>query len=168
MTLYIQFVLKLINMQHDSPLELEQMLIGRSVKRRKLITIWIKIFIWIFIIVACFTPLIMITSLMRYRPLLALYGLETNDAFSITGAIICSLFLFKGMTAFALWSEKSYAIKLGIIDAVIGIMICCTVMFAPAFSGAFISNYRLELVALIPYLIWLLRTQAEWEQASTS
>ena len=151
-------------MQDENSLELEQLLIGRSVQRRILIPIWIKIFVWIFIVFALFTPLVLLVSLMGYRPLLALYGLETNDTFSATGLIICSMFLFKGLTAFALWSEKSYAIKLGIIDAVIGIMICSTVMFAPAFNGRLVSNYRLELVALIPYLIWLLRVKEQWEQ----
>ena len=152
-------------MQNQNSLELEQLLIGRSTGRRNLIPAWIKIFIWIFIVVACFTPLLLLMSLTGYRPLLALYGLETNKAFSITGLAICSLFLFKGVTAFALWSEKSYAIKLGIIDAVIGLMICCAIMFAPALSGALISNYRLELVALTPYLVWLLKAKETWEES---
>ena len=150
-------------MQNENSLELEQLLIGKSARRRKRIPVWIKIFIWIFIVFACFTPLMVIMSLMGYHPILSLYGLETSDTLSITGVIICSLFLLKGITAFALWNEKSYAIKLGIIDAVIGILICCAMMFAPAFNGGLISNYRLELVALIPYLIWLLKVKEQWQ-----
>ena len=149
----------------NEPLELEQLLIGKSRRRRKLIPVWIKIFIWIFIVFACFIPLILVMSLMGYHPISTLYGLETTDTFSIIGVIICLLFLLKGITAFALWSEKGYAVKLGIIDAIIGIMICCTVMLAPAFNSRLIANYRLELVALIPYLIWLLRVKEQWEQA---
>ena len=151
-------------MQNQNSLELEQLLIGKSMGRRNLIPVWIKIFIWIFIVVACFTPVVLLSSLIGYRPLLTLYALETTNIFSVTGLIICSLFLFKGITGFSLWSEKSYAIKLGIIDAVIGILICCIVMFAPAFNGRSVSNYRLELVALIPYLIWLIRVKEQWEQ----
>jgi hypothetical protein len=151
-------------MQNENSLELEQLLIGKQVGRRKMIPFWIKIFIWIFIVFACFTPVVFLLSLIGYRPFLALYALETTNAFSITGMIISSLFLFKGITGLSLWSERSYAIKLGIIDAVIGIMICCTVMFAPAFNERLVSNFRLELVALIPYLIWLLRVKEQWEQ----
>jgi hypothetical protein len=152
------------HMQDDNPLELEQLLIGKPARRRKLIPVWIKIFIWIFIVFTCFIPPTLLMSLMGYHPLLALYGLETTDTFYITWWVICSLFLFKGITGFALWSEKSYAIKLGIVDAVIGILICCTVMFAPVFNGRLVSNYRLELVALIPYLIWLLKVKEQWEE----
>ena len=101
---------------------------------------------------------------MGYRPLSALYGLETNNTFSPVGLFICPLFLFKGGAAFALWSEKSWAIKLGIIDGVIGIMICCATMVAPLFSDGMSFTFRLELVALVPYLVWLLRIKDFWEQ----
>ena len=157
--------MKWIPMQDENSLELEQLLIGKSVRRRKMIPIWIKIFIWIFIVFACFIPLVFVMSLMGYRPLLALYGLEATDSFSISWGLICSLFLFKGITAFALWSEKSYAIKLGIIDAVLGIMICSAIMFAPVFDKHFPFMFRLELVALVPYLAWLLKRKNSWEQA---
>jgi hypothetical protein len=151
-------------MQDDNPLELEQLLIGKSARRRKLIPIWIKIFIWIFIVFTCFIPPTLLMSLMGYHPLLALYGFETTDTFSITWWFICSLFLFKGITGFALWSEKSYAIKLGIIDAVIGIMICSAIMFAPVFDRHSKFIFRLELVALVPYFVWLLKTRSSWER----
>src|SRR5215813_8674545 len=136
----------------NEPLELEQLLVGKSMRRRKMIPVWIKIFIWIFIVFACFTPPMIGMSLMGYRSWSGLYGLETNNTFSIIGLIICLLFLFKGIAAFALWSEKTYAIKLGIIDAVIGIMICCTVMCVSLLNREFPFNFRLELIALIPYL----------------
>src|SRR5215471_2312262 len=130
----------------NEPLELEQLLIGKQGRRRKLIPVWIKIFIWIFIVFACFIPPMLVMSVMGYRPLSALYGLETTNTFSVTGLIVCSLFLFKGIAAFGLWTEKAYAIKLGIIDAVIGIMTCCTMMCAPLFANATPFSFRLELV----------------------
>ena len=151
-------------MQNENSLELEQLLTGKSVQRRRLIPFWIKIFIWIFIVVACFTPLVFVTSLIGYHPFWALYGLETSNAYSIVGLVICSLFLFKGIIAFSLWTEKNWAIKLGIIDAVIGIMMCSALMIAPIFNDAIGFTFRLELLALIPYLVWLVKVKETWEE----
>jgi hypothetical protein len=153
-------------MQNENSLGLEQLLIDKAVRRRKLIPVWINIFIWIFIVFACFIPLVFVMSLTGYRPSLALYGLEETDPFSVRWWLICSLFLFKGITAFALWSEKNYAIKLAIIDAVIGIIICFAIMFAPVFDKHFPFMFRLELVALVPYLAWLFKRKNLWEQMS--
>jgi hypothetical protein len=151
-------------MQNENSLELENLLVQK--RRRKLIPVLIKIFIWIFIVFAAFVPLIVLISLTGTRSSLALYGLETNDTFSNTGIIICVLFLFKGITAFALWAEKDWAIKLGIIDAIAGIIVCSAVMIAPLFNNQTVYNYRLELIALIPYLVWLFKIKADWEMNS--
>ncbi|MFI5188062.1 MAG: hypothetical protein ACHQF0_15130 [Chitinophagales bacterium] len=148
-------------MQNENPLELENLLIQK--RRRKLIPVWIKIFIWIFIALGAFVPLAILISLSGREFSSALYGLETNNTFSNTGIIICALFFLKGITALALWTEKSWAIKLGIIDAVSGIIICSAVMIAPVFNNQLIYNYRLELILLIPYLIWLFKIRTAWE-----
>lgn len=148
-------------MQTEEPLELERLLVQKS--RRELIPFWIKIFIWIFIVFALFVPLLIIIRLSGRETLLTIYGLETNDAFSSIGIIISALFFLKGIAAFGMWSEKEWAIKLAIIDSVIGIIICLAVMTAPVFSNRLIYNYRLELILLIPYLIWLFKIKAAWE-----
>ncbi len=59
---------------------------------------------------------------------LALYGLETMNSTSFIGLIIISLFAIKGAVSIGLWTEKDWAIKLAIADAIIGIVVCFIVM----------------------------------------
>jgi uncharacterized membrane protein (DUF2068 family) len=96
---------------------------------------------------------------------LALYGLGSNEPFSITGILIILLFLFKGIVAFGLWTQKDWAVNFGLADAIIGIAICIFVMaIAPIINNPseFTLGLRLELVVLIPYLIKLLKIKAHW------
>lgn len=154
-------------MQNENSLGLEQLLTGKLIKRRKLIPVLVKIFIWIFIVFACFIPLILLIQLLGVEPSMAIYGLETSHTYSIVGLVICFLFLFKGITAYALWAEKTWAVKLAIVEAIIGIMICSAVMMVPLFKSDPVFTFRFELVALIPYLAWLFKIKDSWEQAPT-
>jgi len=77
-------------------------------------------------------------------------------------------FYTKAITAFGLWFEKDWAIKLGQIDSVIGIIICIYVMCIYPFiyeKAGFSFNLRLELLLLIPYLVKLSRIKSSWENA---
>jgi hypothetical protein len=75
------------------------------------------------------------------------------------------LALVKGYTAFALWFEKDYAILLGKIDAITGIVICLIVMvvFPLSIPGTSVT-IRFELILLIPYLIRLFKMQKFWDR----
>ena len=98
------------------------------------------------------------------KPALALYGFETNEPFSLNGLIVISIGILKGFTAYALWFEKDLAIKIGKIDAIIGIALSVISMFVlPFFQGSSNLTFRLELVLLIPFLIKLKKIQEEWE-----
>ncbi len=132
-------------------------------RRKKLLPLWIKIFTWIFLIMSVFVPIVLVLAVMGYNVQLALYGLETNDVFSSIGMLITSIFIIKGITAFGLLKERDWAIKMGVTDAIIGIAICALVMFYPLINPEAKFSIRLELVALIPYLLKLLRIKTEWE-----
>jgi len=69
------------------------------------------------------------------------------------------------MIAYGLWSEKSGAIKLAIVDAILGIAICIGVMLAPIYMDQTSFTFRLELLLLIPYLLWLFKTSRRWESS---
>ena len=98
------------------------------------------------------------------KPALAFYGFESNEPFSLNGIIVISVGVIKGITAFSLWFEKGFAIKLGKIDAIIGIIICGISMFVlPFLQDGFILNIRLELLLLIPFLLKLNKIQKEWD-----
>ena len=127
-------------------------------RRRKLLHWWIRIFIWIFMIMGCATIPVLIIGLTGRHATMSLYGLETNDILSVEGLLITFFFFYKGIVAFLLWFEQGPAVILAIIDAILGILVCCWVMIAaPTFS------FRLELVALIPYLVTMIRIRKKWE-----
>ena len=140
-------------MEQQEQLLLETVLNENSVRRRDLLPLWIKVFVWIFMIVGVIAPLSLLAGLSGASVQLALYGLETNEPLSTAGLIISLLFLFKGIISYGLWTEKDWAVNLGIIDAIVGIVICFYVMVAPAFGDSPSDSsfsFRLELVMLIP------------------
>ena len=125
---------------------------------------WIKIFCWIFMLFGLLSFVCLILGFTNIKPDLAFYGFETNEPFSLYGLIVISIGLLKGVTAFALWFEKDFAIKIGKIDAIIGIALCVISMVVlPFIQDGFNITLRLELVLLIPFLIKLNKIQKEWE-----
>ena len=141
----------------------DQLIQVNGMPRKKMLPLWIKIFSWIFLIISAFVPIVFILGIMGYNVQLAVYGLETNEAFSKIGITILAIFIIKGITAFGLLKEKDWAIKAGIVDAIIGIIICTFLMLYPIINSDAKFSLRLELVALIPYLIKLLKIKTEWE-----
>ena len=118
---------------------------------------------WIFLIIGSFVPIVFILGIMGYNAKLAVYGLETNKAFSSIGIIISVILVIKTITAFGLLKEKDWAIKLGIVDAILGIIVCTIVMLYPIINPEIKFTLRLELVALIPYLLKFLKIKTQWE-----
>lgn len=138
-------------------------------RRRELLPVWIKIFIWIFFIFGIFIPVGLVFAVLNKEFQLSLYGLETNSPNSLLGLLLFLLFILKFITAYGLWTERKWAIKLGKIDAILGIAICGFVMIVlPYIAEENTSdlNFRLELIPLIPYLIKMIRIQKEWEEIS--
>lgn len=133
------------------------------IPRNKLLPVWIKIFTWIFLIISFFAPIAFVLGLFGKKVHLSIYGIETDEPLSLVGIIITTLFIIKGITAFGLLKEKDWAIKVGIIDALIGIVICTLVMILPVITPDPKFSLRLELVALIPYLLKLLKIKTQWE-----
>lgn len=134
--------------------------------RKKLLPLWIKIFSWIFLIISFAVPIVLVLGVLGYKAELALYGFETDEAFSAIGILILILFMLKGITAFGLLKEKDWAIKAGIADAVIGIAVCAFVMIYALTNAGNHFSLRLELVALIPCLVKLIKIKPQWESWS--
>ena len=96
---------------------------------------------------------------------LALYGLETIAPISSTGGIILALLALKGVVAYGLWTERKWAIDLAIVDGMLGLVVCTFVMVVMPFlsnKSGFHLSFRLELVALIPYVIKMFMVRPEW------
>jgi hypothetical protein len=104
-----------------------------------------------------------VLGILGYKAQLALYGLETNEPFSVIGITIILLFVIKGITALGLLKEKYWAIQIGIADAIIGIAICTFCMLYPIINSEANFSLRLELIVLIPYLLKFMKIKTEWE-----
>lgn len=134
------------------------------IERRKLLPIWMKVFIWIFMVAGTFVLMAFIIALFSVRYESSLYGLESQNRLSPVGLFICFLFISKGLVAYGLWTEKDWAVSLGIADAIIGIIVCTAVMLVPSISASSGFAFRAELIALIPYLMKLLKIRPIWMQ----
>ncbi len=131
--------------------------------RRQLLPWWIKVFCWIFMIFGVLAFGCLLLGFTEIKPDLAFYGLETNEPFSIVGITIIAIALFKAYVAFALWFERDDAIVMGKIDAIIGIVLCSTLMFVlPFIQDGYGFTLRLELVLLIPFLLKLNKIKKDW------
>ncbi|MEO6837047.1 MAG: hypothetical protein ABI261_02785 [Ginsengibacter sp.] len=138
-----------------------------KINRRALLPWWMKFFCWFFMIFGVAAIGCLLLGLFGIPENLALYGFESNQQFSLTGIIILVVAIFKGITAFSLWFEKDYAIILGTIDAITGIILCVVFMTVlPLAIANFHATIRLELILLIPYIIKLQKIQPEWHQQS--
>lgn len=144
----------------DNPIE------TTSQRRRALLPTWIKVFTWIFLIFGILAPISLILGVAGYQFNLSLYGLDTMEPITLIGILIISLFALKGTVAFGLWTEKTWAVNLAIIDAIIGIVICIILTFAGplmvAGEGHIRFNFRLELLFLIPYLLKMRKIKPDW------
>jgi hypothetical protein len=136
-----------------------------SVKRKSLLPWWIKVFMWIFLAFGAFAPIGLILAIFGYKFQLSLYGLDTNEPFSIMGICIILIFFFKGVAAYGLLTESDWAIKICIIDAIAGIAICSLVMLFALVSSNIKFSFRLEIVLLIPYLNKLFKIRSPWENS---
>lgn len=128
--------------------------------------IWIKIFIWIFIFFAILALIVFILDLFGVNFQISLYGLETNQPMSFLGIFIIVLFLFKGVVAYGLWEGKSWGVSMGILDSILGMLVCIFVMLIyPSLNSQVVFSFRLELALLIPYLVKLQNIKDAWKIA---
>lgn len=145
---------------------LDDELLPKVLRRRKLLPTWIKIFLWIFMVFGIVAPIGLVLGLLGFDFNIALYGLETTRALSVIGMLIIALLAIKGAVSYGLWTEKDWAVKLAIADAIIGIVVCVLVMLVPPFlAGNNGFSFRLELLVLMPYLLKMQKIKTNWENA---
>lgn len=142
----------------------EEFEVSGNLRRRSLLPLWIKIFLWFFLIGGSFAAIFLIIGPFLTNISLSLYGISTNHPYTLTGLIISTLLIFKGIVAYGLWFEQKWAIQAAIIDAIVGIAVCIIMMAVIPFTVPNISfTIRLELIPLYFYLIKMQKIKKIWE-----
>lgn len=141
---------------------------NKFAKRRKdLIPIWIKPFIFLFMAFGLGGIYVLIVNLLGQDSSLSIYGLDSLTVFSMLGFCIWTILGFKTIVSVGLWYEKIWAPKLAIVDAVIGIIVCVIVMVVLPFinftDGVNHLNIRFEMFLLVPYLLQMIKIKTQWE-----
>ncbi len=135
---------------------------NNPVRRRSLLPWWMKVFSWLFMATGILVPCVVVAGMFGFEPQLSLYGFETSDPFSTTGILISLGFLLKGIVGYGLFFEKDWAITLGMIDAVIGIIVCVAVMVVLPIFGGGGFNFRLEIFFVGLFLWKLVDLRRRW------
>ncbi len=131
--------------------------------RRALLPWWMKGFSWLFILISVIGVISLPFAAFGMSFNLSVYGFETNEPLSLIGLLIISLFILKGFTAYSLWYEKDWAITLGYLDGLVGILICVSVMWlAPYLTDDFESEFRVEIILLALFLWKLKKINPQW------
>ncbi|WP_185288589.1 hypothetical protein [Chryseobacterium lactis] len=132
-------------------------------RRRDLLPLWIKFFLWIFLIGGVIGAISLMAGPFMGHIDLSLYGIDSTRPYSIPGLILCCLFIYKGIVAYGLWFEQEWAPQAAIIDAIIGIAICLIMMAIIPFISPNISfTLRLELIPLYLYLVKMQKIKNAW------
>lgn len=136
--------------------------------RKQLLPLWIKIFAWFFLLTGVLSVIVFILGIFGGSLLLSIYGIESQEAFSANWLLATFVFLLKGIVAFGLLTEKSWAIKLAIADAIVGLIICLATMFVPVFSGVGMGSFRIEIIILILYCLRMFKIKDIWTGSPSS
>lgn len=131
-----------------------------TVKRREMLPWWIKLFSWVFMVlavIACLTP---IQLLFGHVPNLSFYGFDSAKFFPYSLLVIYLIFILNGLIGYMLWFEKDKAIEWGKICAVFGIVACVISFLLTLLDGQF--TFRLEIIALVLFYRELSNLEYNW------
>jgi hypothetical protein len=112
-------------------------------------------------------PFAFIAGLAGAKSSLSLFGLKTTNPLSVVGLFLIFTFMFFGIIALALWTERVWAVKLAKVGALYGIAFCIFMTFIYPFVDGhegYYFSFRLELIVLVPYFNKLNHIQKEWEE----
>ncbi len=137
---------------------------GNFTRRKNLLPLWIKIFLWFFFIGGALSVIFLIIGPFMDHINLSLYGITATHSYTLPGIITTLLLIFKGVIAYGLWFEQKWAPQAAIIDAIIGIAVCIIMMVVIPFTVPNINfTIRLELIPLYFYLVKMREIKLTWE-----
>lgn len=141
------------------------------IRRRKRIPLYIKVFIWFFMLAGILVPAAVLNNILNpnWDAILGIYGFHTTKPLSWMGLMIVVIYMFKAVVAWALWTENKWALRAAQWDGLLGGLICVAVMVLPyIYPASFNYSLRLEILLIIPYYRWAKRHQRHWEATPES
>jgi hypothetical protein len=142
------------------------------IPRKKMVSWWMRVFCYLFLVLAVLAPVCLLLPTLSFHigdhlsvggTRVALYGLRAINDMNFLALFIIGLFMFKGVVGYALLSERDWAMKLGMIDGAIGIILCfLTMLVLPFFDYGF--HFSWELLFLFPYQARLWKFRVFWEE----
>ena len=135
----------------------------KSLARKALIPLWIKIFGWLFIVMGALVPFLYICSLIfGFSASYTMFGLEyEGNAKALMPLVISTVILINGLCAYGLLFGKDWGLTACIVFGYIGLLLTLgTMLFEMIFSGSMMI--RLEPIIQIPYLVKLHKLKAHW------
>ena len=135
----------------------------KSLARKALIPLWIKIFGWLFIVMGALVPFLFIGSLIfGFSASYTMFGLEyEGNAMALMPLVIAAVIFVNGLCAYGLLFGKDWGLNACIVFGYIGLALTVgTMVFEMIFSGSMMI--RLEPIIQIPYLVKLHRLKAHW------
>ncbi len=160
-----QYIAYFAEIKSNLEMDLRAFLTQDDNPRLELLPLWIRVFTWIFIVAGLLAAIALILSRLNLQIDLNIYGIKSSEPRSHLGLLIITLFLLKAVVGYALWTGATWAINLGIVDGVLGVAICIFLGFIAPFiadKSPLEIEFRLELLLLIPYLIFLFKTRRTW------
>ena len=138
-------------------------------KRRDLLPRIIRFFCWFFMVIAILSIVMLLVSLVFQGTEIKSESSIFRINFQPESYVALAIALLKGFVGWALWTEKKWAVRLARVDAVLSILLWIySVLVSPILSSGPISlNIRIEIFALIPYLIKLINMQSQWESTDS-
>ena len=128
--------------------------------RKEILPKWIRLFSWFYLI---YVPILLLSDLIiendyGYRA----FGLVSNGSeFNLTVLLILSVLTLAVIVSYGILWGKSWAIKVGIIYSLIALIMSFSSIYLNIVSG--VTQYSLEPLLLLPFLIILIKKRKNWE-----
>ena len=131
-------------------------------RRRDLLPLWIKFFVWFFFISIAAIPMAFIFAALGKPFTISLLGLSSAKPFSAMGLFLLALYAIKGVISYGLWTEKGWVITLAQADAVFSLAVCC---FAMVYNMMVLHSLslRFELIIIVFYFVKLRDIANDWK-----
>jgi hypothetical protein len=128
--------------------------------RRSLLPLWIKVFIWFFMVIGALGPVGFVAGIMLGNFRVAIFGFDTTEPLSFEALLILGIFIYNGIIAYRLWAEKRDAVDLALYSAYLSVALCIASMVIAVLHGGL--SARLELVLLFLYITKLKKIKELW------